>query len=79
MTKAQQQILSHMYLRRTHLIRKGEGVWHYSRSTPGDGVSIRSRTVNAMMRDGLITVGFDASSLTEAGLKAAVAAQGGKQ
>jgi hypothetical protein len=73
MTKAQQQILVHMYQQRTHLIRKGEGVWHYSHSTISDGVSIRSRTVSAMMREGLITMGFDASSLTEAGLKVAAA------
>jgi hypothetical protein len=71
MTDAQQKILIHMFRERMHLIRKGEGIWHYSRSTPGDGVSIRSRTVNAMMREGLITMGFDASSLTEAGLKIA--------
>lgn len=66
-SKTQLAVIKHMFLAKTYLRRKGYASWVYSHSTPGDGTMIREATVRALMQGGLITPGFDTSSLTSEG------------
>ena len=63
MTKAQLRVIRHMFVAKTYLKSRSDGNWRYSN---GDDTLVRKSTVNALMRGGLITPGFDASSLTAA-------------
>ena len=69
-TKTQAQVMRHMLVGRAHLKWDGQ-VWHYSHVLPDCPTTVRGSTVAALMRGGLLTQGFDITSLTEAGVKAA--------
>lgn len=72
MTKVQLQVVRHMLLLKMHLRRKSEGTWCYhAQGGEVQGHSVRHSTVEALMKGGFLTPGFDATSLTPDGIRKA--------
>jgi hypothetical protein len=68
MTKAQRQTLVDMLTGKQYLKRKGDAIWCFSH----DRRTIRESTVLALMRDGLVTQGFESCTLTNEGRRVAI-------